>query len=307
MAANVQSNFVPNVWAARFVSRLMEALTWGTLVNRNYEGAIQAAGDTVKVPVPATSITVRDYSIDTDIADAELADGSTVDMSVDKQKYYHFYVDDIDRAQSQPNIMDDAMRWAAYQMALQVDNDIRSEVNEAWNIGRRVAAITDALSPASTWVPKFIEALAKATRVFDEANIRGPQWAVVPPSVVEALTVYYATTQASGSIFVPATAEQALRNGFSGSLLGWQLYVTNQVPQGDTRASGTATKAGQAADQRVYLGRGNEAITFANQISESEAYRPEKRFGDAVKGLMVYGVKTVLPARLRFLDIKKAA
>lgn len=301
MAASIQSNFVPNVWSARFTSRLMENLVWGDIVNRNYQGAISSAGDTVKVPTPATSITVRDYSIDTDIADAELASGSTVDMNIDKQKYFHFYVDDIDRAQSMPNIMDDAMQWAAYQMALTIDADIRAEVGEAFDATRRTEAVNKATSPASGFVAEFIAALAKTTRVFEEANIRGPLWAVVHPSVIEALTVYYATSQAAGGIFVPATAEQALRNGFSGSLLGYRLYVANTVPLGNA-AAGTPTKAGVAGSKRIWCGRGNDTVTFASQIVENEAYRPEKRFGDAVKGLNVYGVKTVLPARLRFID-----
>ena len=116
----------------------------------------------------------------------------------------------------------------------------------------------------------------------------------------------YATTQNAGSIFVPATAEQSLRNGFSGTLLGYQLHVTNQVPQGNP-ADAAATEAGVATGNRVWCGRGNEVVTFANQITENEAYRPEKRFGDAVKGLMVYGVKTVLPARLRYIDVLKGA
>ena len=60
--------------------------------------------------------------------------------------------------------------------------------------------------------------------------------------------------------------------------------------------------AGVSGSKRIWCGRGNEAVTFASQIVENEAYRPERRFGDAVKGLNVYGVKAVLPARLRFID-----
>ena len=148
MAANVQANFVPNIWAARFLSRLMEALVWGRLVNRNYEGDIAAAGDTVKVPVPATSITVHDYAIDTDIADADLGNGSTVDLNIDQMKYTNFYLDDVDRAQSTPDVMDEAMRWAAYQMALQIDTSIRTEVNNtAFNADRRTEALNTDLLP----------------------------------------------------------------------------------------------------------------------------------------------------------------
>jgi hypothetical protein len=36
-------------------------------------------------------------------------------------------------------------------------------------------------------------------------------------------------------------------------------------------------------------------MTFANQLTETEAYRPEKRFADAVKGLSLCGAKVTRP------------
>lgn len=50
--------------------------------------------------------------------------------------------------------------------------------------------------------------------------------------------------------------------------------------------------------------RTKRAVAFAEQISEVEAYRPEKRFADAVKGLHLYGAKIVYPAEYRVLDLK---
>lgn len=37
------------------------------------------------------------------------------------------------------------------------------------------------------------------------------------------------------------------------------------------------------------------ALSYAEQIVKVEAFRPEKRFSDAVKGLHVYGAKLVRP------------
>lgn len=305
MAANVQSNFVPNVWAARFIERLMEALVWGRTVNMNYEGAIAAAGDKVKVPVPTSAITVKDYAQDTDIDDYQLADGNTVDLDIDKQRYVHFGVDDIDRAQSRPDVMDEMVRWAAYQMGLDVDQAIREEVSDtAFDAGRRTEAVN--LQPtAAGFVKAFVNALTKTKRIFTEANIRdGALWAIVGPDVIQGIEDYYGVSEAAGRVFTPATSEQALRNGFSGRLVGFDLYVTNQIGQGNP-AGQAATKAGVAAGRRVWCGRGNTATTFATQLTRMEAYRPEKRFADAIKSLAVYGVKCVTPDRLRFIDYLK--
>lgn len=48
------------------------------------------------------------------------------------------------------------------------------------------------------------------------------------------------------------------------------------------------------------------AHSFAEQILEIEAYRPEKRFGDALKGLHVYGSKVVRPSALAVAAVKVA-
>jgi len=51
--------------------------------------------------------------------------------------------------------------------------------------------------------------------------------------------------------------------------------------------------------------RTNKAIAFASAIDETEAYRPEKFFSDAVKGLNVYGGKLVRPKELVVIKAHK--
>ena len=46
---------------------------------------------------------------------------------------------------------------------------------------------------------------------------------------------------------------------------------------------------------------------FAEQLSEINAYRPEKRFADAVKGLHLYGAKVVYPTEMVLLDLTVSA
>jgi hypothetical protein len=48
--------------------------------------------------------------------------------------------------------------------------------------------------------------------------------------------------------------------------------------------------------------RTTRAIAFAEQLSEIDAYRPEKRFADAVKGLHLYGAKLVYPSEMVLID-----
>lgn len=68
-------------------------------------------------------------------------------------------------------------------------------------------------------------------------------------------------------------------------------------------AAVTVTLAG--GGQLAYAGS-SIATSFAQQILELEAYRPEKRFADALKGLHVYGSKVVRPEALVVASVKTA-
>ena len=49
----------------------------------------------------------------------------------------------------------------------------------------------------------------------------------------------------------------------------------------------------------------DQTISYAEQIVEVQAYRPELRFADAVKGLHVYGAKVVRPDALAVLTVSR--
>src|SRR5205085_7448189 len=76
-----------------------------------------------------------------------------------------------------------------------------------------------------------------------------------------------------------------LLNGKIGRAAGFDLLMSNNVP--NTTGAKYKIVAGVAG-----------ATTYAEQISQTEAYKPERRFGDAVKGLHLYGAKVVRPEEL---------
>lgn len=71
-------------------------------------------------------------------------------------------------------------------------------------------------------------------------------------------------------------------------------------------AAGAATDIEIAANGIVALAGVNIAATYAEQISKVEAYRPEARFADALKGLHLYGAKVLRPAGLVAASVKLA-
>ena len=168
------------------------------------------------------------------------------------------------------------------------------ECDTAFEAGRQVAQI--ATKPdASGFGKMFLEAVIKLKRTMTVAKMpQDNRWLMVHPDVIQGLDTYFLTENPAG-IWLPA--EGVLRNGFAGTLLGFQLLVTERCPD--------AANIGSDPAWRLYASIGTEAYTFANQITESEPYRPELRFGDAVKGLMVYGSKMVRPALVWSIAVKK--
>ncbi|MCD8028351.1 MAG: hypothetical protein LUF02_06755, partial [Erysipelotrichaceae bacterium] len=108
----------------------------------------------------------------------------------------------------------------------------------------------------------------------DTANVpRGNRWVVVPPwyhglLLLDDRFVGYGTERNS----------DVLQNGAIGRAAGFTIYLSNNVPNTD----GTLYK--------IIAGT-NQAGSYAEQILENEAYRPESRFADAMKGLHVYGAQ----------------
>ena len=82
--------------------------------------------------------------------------------------------------------------------------------------------------------------------------------------------------------------------GFLTNALGFNFYQSNNVLNDGT-------------NYQIAAGVLNKSYTFADQILELVAYRPEKRFADAMKGLHVYGGKLLRPDMTACVDLSEAA
>ena len=116
-------NFIPEIWSARLLKHLDGKLVFKQLVNTEYEGEIRNFGDTVRVN-RIGDITVGTYTKGADIGDPEELTSDQLLLTIDQFKYFNFYVDDVDSAQQNPKIMDDAMKRAAFALSNEVDKYI---------------------------------------------------------------------------------------------------------------------------------------------------------------------------------------
>ena len=110
------TNFIPKVWSARLLEHLDKAHVYGALVNRDYEGDIKQYGDTVHIN-QIGAVTIKDYTKNTDIDAQEALSNTDQTLVINQAKYFNFQIDDIDKAQIKPELMNAATQRAAYALA----------------------------------------------------------------------------------------------------------------------------------------------------------------------------------------------
>lgn len=274
------NSFKPAIWSARLLSNLRKTLVYGQegVANRNYEGEISQFGNQVKIH-SIGAIVVFDYTSNADMAAPQDLTEAEILLTVDQQKGFNFQVDDVDQVQSKPKVMDEAMQEAAFALRNVADQHLAQsylDVQSRNTIGSEA-------SPVALTADNAYDYLVDLNTLLDESNVpEDDRWAIVPP--------FFRGLLRKDSRFTHSTptGDSVLRNGQIGMVASLRVLVSNNVP--NTAGSAFKILAGHPM-----------AISFAEQIVKVEAYRPERRFADAVKGLHVYGKKTVRPAALALL------
>lgn len=261
-------NFIPTIWSARLLANMDKSLVALQFVNRDYEGEITAYGDTVKIN-QLGDITIKDYD-GSDIDDPEELSSTQQTLVIDQAKYFNFSVKDVDRAQSNVNLLDGSMQRAGYAMADVIDQDI---------FGRYVQA---GIKVGTEAAPTVIDTPEKAYDTLVDLGVKLDEKNVPKVGRKIALPAWYFGLLAKDQRFTRDLT--ILANGVvEGVTVGrFELLQSNNLATTETGVVHA-------------LAGTTQAISFANQIVETEAYRPEKNFSDAVKGLSVWGRKVVQP------------
>ena len=274
------TNFIPEVWSAQLLASLKKSLIFAGpgVANRNYEGDISESGDTVRI----TSIsrpTVATYTKDSTTITPETLTDAQRTLLIDQSKYFAFEVDDIDMRQARSGgaLMDEAAVEAAYALA-----DVADQYVAGLYVGvdSSNAISTTSITTAALAVSNLIALKVK----LDTANVpQQGRYVIIPP--------WYHGLLLGSDLFTRVDASgnsEGLRNGMVGRAFGFDVLVSNNCV--NVTGDDWIVQAG-------YPG----ALSFAEQITKVEAYRPESAFSDALKGLHLYGAKLVRPTGIATL------
>lgn len=264
--------FIPEIWSAMMLESFKKELVYAGpgVVNRDYEGDIANQGDTVRIR-SISRPTIATYTKGSTTITPEQLTDTQRSLVIDQAKYFAFEVDDVDAAQSTGGELEAGLTEAVYGLRDVADQYVAALYSGAASANQigTVSVTTAALAYTQ---------LRKLKVKLDEANVPQAGRYVVVPAWYHGLLLEedkFVRVDASGT-------DTGLRNGIVGRALGFDVLMSNNAPlvTGD--------------DYAVMAGH-PKAIAFAEQVNKVEAYRPQDSFGDAVKGLYLYGAKLVRP------------
>jgi hypothetical protein len=259
-------NFIPTVWSRALLTEFRKQFVFGSLVNRNYEGEIRDAGDSVKITTPQ-AVTVSAYA---GSVSYESPTSTSQTLLIDQDQYWAFSLDDVDQAQANVSTMAAYMEESAVALADVVDQDLAGLYTDAGLAPIALDLGTD----------DFYAAMTVAGQQLDEANVpRTGRWVIVTPKGYADLL--------TNTNFIHATTsgDSVLMSGVLGSISGFRVMMSNNI-------------VNSGAADFEYLYGTNQAITFAENFVSTEALRLESAFEDGVRGRLVYGRKVVRPNAL---------
>lgn len=310
VSPSYSGTFIPAVWSAKLNAKFYAASVYGDIANTNWEGDISGMGDKVTINT-APTITVSNYTVGSGVS-YQVPTPSTIELNIDKGKYFAFQVNDVLAYQAQPELIDVFSADAAQQMRVAIDSNViyntfsaGSAANKgatagvasaSYNLGTDTAPIT--LTSAN--VLSTILAMAS---VLDEQNIpETDRFLVIDPYTRQLLMQ---SNLAQAQFMGDNTS--IVRNGLIGSIDRFKVYVSNQLPKA---VAGTATPwlSGDGTEnsitsssnlkRRAIIAGHKAGITFASQITKMETVRNTTDFGDYIRSLNVYGFKVVKPEAL---------
>ena len=268
------STFIPEIWSKKLNQMLEKNCVMMQCVNKNWEGEISQQGDTVKIITPA-DVTVSTLTSD-NITYTSLAPKSQ-DLVIDQKKFFAFKIDDVAKVQSNMDIMEAHLVNAKKAIEEVQDSYLlamHTDVTESNTVGSEASPIT--LDKATIY-EHFVK-LSLALKNSDAVHAGVRPWVVINPNIESYLL------QSPEFIKAYNVADETLRDGAIGRIAGMDVLVSTNLTD---------------IDNKYYVLAGtNDAITFASQLAKIESLRDKDSFSDLVRGLYLYGAKTVQPKAL---------
>ncbi len=291
---------VPESWSLALNKKLDASGVGMKIVTKAHENAVKDFGDTIHIG-ELGDVNISDYDESlTDSVTYQNIDAEDHILKLDQQKYFGIYLSDITQKQSQPKDLQSKFEKRA-QVAIDLVKDTFilssfADIPTENMKGSDAAPITLTKDNAyalfcwlaKTWENNNAVETSEHDQVAKDNQADGSMPYVVINPDVKAILL-----QAPQFIHPTDLGDKVLRKGSIGEIAGLDVLVSTNNKTVDGKA-------------KIMAGI-NDAIAYAGSVSKVENLRHPKKFGDVVRGLYVYGKKTILPKALAGAVVDVAA
>lgn len=304
--------FIPTIWSSKLNWKFYAKSVFADICNRNWEGDISNLGDKVIINNIPT-LAINDYAVGQNLS-YQTPVPNTIELVIDRAKYFGFNVADVLEYQSKPELFDMFSNDAAEQMRIVIDSTCFYRTfnqcvaaNRGATAGVKSASInlgTDAapvvLNSTAGSADNVLTKILEMAAVLDEQNVPDSErYLVIDPRT---RTLLMNTNLAQAQFMGDDTS--MVRNGRVGKIDRFDVYISNQLPiipaNGTLWLSGdgsenTVTATTNAARRRAIIAGHRSALSFANQMTKTEQLPNPTDFGKLVRGLNVFGHRATKP------------
>lgn len=278
-------NFSPVIYSQKVIKTFRKNSVVEAITNTDYAGEIENFGDSVEI-ITEPDVTVKPYVRGQQL-ETESLDDANITMTVDQANYFQFAVDDIEKKHSHVNWAEMATNRAAYKLRDAYDTEVLQYMitQSATDYGTTGAPVdlgfeTGEVSP--------LDALNRLTRILDTADVPEENRFFVADEYFWELMAKEDSKLMDHDY--TSASENLLRMGnvYKGYIRGFQCFKSRNL----TVSAGV---------YRTALAGHISSTATASQLTKVESFRSQVTFADVVRGMHLYGRKTVRPEGLASL------
>lgn len=291
--------FKPEVWAAKFMEDLDMKLVFKENCNHSYEGDARKPGDGVRI-LGLGDVEIKAWHDGKlhKLSDPQEISGNSIYMPINEIRYFHFFVDDLDKRQAQggSGLMGKYMSKAKDRMAEHIDTFIANmhvdKVPVAFETetgGVKTPTPVQLSADGSGGTTAILDAIDEAYLHLLDNNVSRDTNVTLtaPPWFIMMLKRAYVELDTDNSAM--------LKNGRVGRYGGITLKESNDVAHRDESGNDV---------YHIQL-KTDEALAFVNPYTHQEGYRPDDAFEDCVKGYTLFDGMVVAPKQIIDLNVYK--
>jgi len=271
------SNFTPEVWSVDIQDTLDKTLVAKEVCNTKLTSGL-SYGDTVHFPYIG-NVTAHQYvdAVGVTVNDVNPCDET---MMLDQQYDATVYISTKDIIQNKYSTAKIYQERCAYALRDKIDSLVLAEVANA-GLSLTAGDLTggSGSGPITATTSNIIEIFSKARMKLAQNNVTdsGDFVAIITPAMASLIEQKFAATGFSVS-------DSTLRNGYAGDVLGWKVYVSNNV------------YSPASIDYNLFMKRGAIALGLQKdvtvEVKDAIGSGGSSRLGQTYIAWALWGIKT---------------